>query len=71
MTVDGAVDPGVDLSTISDEFLRRNIVLILVGVAIPDFATWNAYRTFAHRTGMSKRVIYVFLNFYFQSCLKL
>lgn len=54
MIFDGNLNLGVDLSTISNEFLKRNIVWALIGVTTPVFATWDSYHTFARRTGINK-----------------
>jgi hypothetical protein len=54
MIIDGALDPGVNLSTLSNEFLGRNIVWVLIGVTTPNFQTWNSYKRFTGRTGMNK-----------------
>ncbi|CAF1223762.1 unnamed protein product [Adineta steineri] len=51
MIIDGVHDLGVDLPTVSDEFFRRDITLVIAAFQTPIFDFWNLYRVSARNTG--------------------
>ncbi|CAF0841998.1 unnamed protein product [Adineta steineri] len=51
MIIDGVHDLGVDLPTVSDEFFRRDITLVIAAFQTPIFDFWNLYRVSGRNTG--------------------
>ncbi|CAF1033549.1 unnamed protein product [Adineta steineri] len=51
MIIDGVHDLGVVLPTVSDEFFRRDITLVIAAFQTPIFDFWNLYRVSARNTG--------------------
>ena len=54
MIFDPTLNHSIDFETVSNEFIKRNIVWVLVALTTPDFNTWDSYHTLARRTGMNK-----------------
>ncbi|CAF0841925.1 unnamed protein product [Adineta steineri] len=51
LVIDGSIVLGDDLATVSDEFKRRDIVLIVVAEVTPHYDIWNFYYELARSTG--------------------
>jgi hypothetical protein len=63
IVIDGISDPGIHLSTMSNEFIEHNIVWVIVGVRTPPFTTWDLYHRFAGNTGRNKSFINILSNY--------
>ncbi len=52
MITDFTLNLGADFTTMSDEFIRRDIILVVVAIITPAYEIWDRYRTLAHNTGI-------------------
>jgi hypothetical protein len=52
MITDFTLNLGANFTTMSDEFNRRGITLVVVAIRTPAYEIWDRYRTLAHNTGI-------------------